>query len=329
MCSHMLTSHSQGTWQFLSIGLLKDPKKPHTLLDDLESFLWVLTYMGLHYLKHTFRGVIEMFDEYRSAGSGGALGGSLKKDFLGGSTGKFASEPFQRLVASFSDVFDQYYVEQNKKIKGKTNDFDEYHQRLINDPSEILGYFDAALASTGWEDNDRLDKDNYPQVTQAVELKQVRKSQQSSSFRSSMKMGTSSARQGASGSIPHLPPTAGSDFHSRCSKARDPFEDGLDPHLSNTPGPTPSPASTSSKCSLSRSGTEVDEPEAEKPKKKKRKTTRGSVRSGDMPPPVTPRLGKGLRRSSRLAAKANAPPALPQGSAAQPKQARRRKRSRR
>lgn len=44
----------QGTWQFMSFGLLQDPYKRHTARGDLESFFWVVLYYGLHYSSHSF-----------------------------------------------------------------------------------------------------------------------------------------------------------------------------------------------------------------------------------------------------------------------------------
>ena len=42
---YLLTA-SQGTWQFYSYGLHRNPnKRTHDLRDDLESFLWVALYM--------------------------------------------------------------------------------------------------------------------------------------------------------------------------------------------------------------------------------------------------------------------------------------------
>ena len=39
----------QGTWQFYSYGLQRNPSKwTHDLRDDLESFLWVTVYMVSH-----------------------------------------------------------------------------------------------------------------------------------------------------------------------------------------------------------------------------------------------------------------------------------------
>jgi hypothetical protein len=42
----------QGTWQFISVLLLKQPTKPHTIQDDIESFIYIILYQGLSHLKH-------------------------------------------------------------------------------------------------------------------------------------------------------------------------------------------------------------------------------------------------------------------------------------
>uniref|UniRef100_A0A8H8CGX3 Protein kinase domain-containing protein n=1 Tax=Psilocybe cubensis TaxID=181762 RepID=A0A8H8CGX3_PSICU len=40
-----------GTWQFMSIGLLRDPSKVHHCIDDAESFIWALLYCTMRYMK--------------------------------------------------------------------------------------------------------------------------------------------------------------------------------------------------------------------------------------------------------------------------------------
>ncbi|TFK41629.1 hypothetical protein BDQ12DRAFT_710673 [Crucibulum laeve] len=47
-----LSNMRTGTWQFMSTLLLKTPGKQHELQDDIESFVHVVMYYGLLYLKH-------------------------------------------------------------------------------------------------------------------------------------------------------------------------------------------------------------------------------------------------------------------------------------
>ncbi|KAI0073753.1 hypothetical protein K474DRAFT_1559234, partial [Panus rudis PR-1116 ss-1] len=41
----------QGTWRFMSVALLGDQDKPHSIHDDLESVFWVLVYTAVHHFK--------------------------------------------------------------------------------------------------------------------------------------------------------------------------------------------------------------------------------------------------------------------------------------
>ncbi|KAI0273338.1 hypothetical protein BC834DRAFT_203931 [Gloeopeniophorella convolvens] len=61
-----------GTWQFISTGLLMDPlHKSHELLDDLESFFWVLLYQIVRFRAsedmrvNLLDSVKEVFDQYK------------------------------------------------------------------------------------------------------------------------------------------------------------------------------------------------------------------------------------------------------------------------
>ena len=44
----------QGTWQFLSTMLCRVPRKKHQLQDDLESFIHVVMYTALRYMRNTY-----------------------------------------------------------------------------------------------------------------------------------------------------------------------------------------------------------------------------------------------------------------------------------
>ncbi|KAG5649497.1 hypothetical protein H0H81_003466 [Sphagnurus paluster] len=91
-----------GTWQFMSCLLLMDHHSVHTVQDDMESFVYVLLYLGLRYLKHkkpreTLHIMSEIFD-YEKFIDGNCTGGENKR-FMIESLGKlgrdfhFACEP--------------------------------------------------------------------------------------------------------------------------------------------------------------------------------------------------------------------------------------------
>ncbi|KAK0434022.1 hypothetical protein EV421DRAFT_1842230 [Armillaria borealis] len=73
-----------GTWQFMSIGLLRDRKKQHLPQDDFESFIYVMLYHGLRYLRHSKVGpglrdtIASIFDDAIDNGDGTWSGGSGK-----------------------------------------------------------------------------------------------------------------------------------------------------------------------------------------------------------------------------------------------------------
>ncbi|KAI9510010.1 hypothetical protein F5148DRAFT_1147842 [Russula earlei] len=80
--------HVQGTWQFISTGLLLHPAtRSHGLPNDLESFYWVLLYMVMKYRHPNFKVISQdmqdVFDGYRYTGRNHvARGGKGKLSFL-------------------------------------------------------------------------------------------------------------------------------------------------------------------------------------------------------------------------------------------------------
>lgn len=89
----------QGTWQFMSMRLLGQPNKKHTLQDDLESFFWVLLYVIIRYLVTSLGNSFEsiptvmqtIFDVFASNGNQ-TVGGAYKKEVVmeGQHIGKFS-----------------------------------------------------------------------------------------------------------------------------------------------------------------------------------------------------------------------------------------------
>ena len=94
----VLIEELQATWQFMSARLLriKDPTKvQHELQDDMESFLHVLCWLSLRYVKHTIAGpdlkhlltsyfddAIPIFSHNRSTNPNCYTGGHTKWDKL-------------------------------------------------------------------------------------------------------------------------------------------------------------------------------------------------------------------------------------------------------
>ncbi|KAK0481369.1 hypothetical protein IW261DRAFT_1606688 [Armillaria novae-zelandiae] len=99
-----------GTWQFMSIALLRDRTKKHEPQDDFESFVYVMLFYGLCYLRHNEIGpdlpnvVSAIFDAARNIGHAkrGGSGkaalvhglGELSPDF------RFDSDPFDSWMKS-------------------------------------------------------------------------------------------------------------------------------------------------------------------------------------------------------------------------------------
>ncbi|KAI0764268.1 hypothetical protein BD413DRAFT_197385 [Trametes elegans] len=58
-----------GTWQFMSVAYVAHPDRPIKIADELESFLHVLIYYGVRYLRHTLKEcatefIVDYFDTF-------------------------------------------------------------------------------------------------------------------------------------------------------------------------------------------------------------------------------------------------------------------------
>ncbi|CAL1708972.1 unnamed protein product [Somion occarium] len=152
-----------GTWQFISVPLLRRPRKGHEVHDDLESSLWVLLYISLHYFKHTKLSDVDFFNEYNEYSQNGsatrhAYGGLAKAGFL--SLGlldvKWTCAPLNKLIHKFGDLLDRYQQQYNWQ------DDDEFAasftdiQKRLEQVDTVLDLFDTALASDEWTENDVL-----------------------------------------------------------------------------------------------------------------------------------------------------------------------------
>ncbi|KAH9889875.1 hypothetical protein C8Q73DRAFT_838269 [Cubamyces lactineus] len=81
---HAFDRVQTGTWKFMSMKILENPERGHTLQDDMESLLYVILYCSLLYLPHNIHDpadlhtfIYEFFD-YFSCAAGRLHGGDAK-----------------------------------------------------------------------------------------------------------------------------------------------------------------------------------------------------------------------------------------------------------
>ncbi|KAI0089850.1 hypothetical protein BDY19DRAFT_941111 [Irpex rosettiformis] len=165
-----------GTWQFMSIALLKDPMKLHSIFDDVESCFWVLYKMACHYFpfENPSRSApdMEIFDEHRTQIIDCRVhffGGHGKRDTLSeGSVRRvfFKSRPLTSVLHSFSSVLSYYhdYLDyQKKKNQSATRIEEKFPPQLpaggkeaelmLENVDEIIEYFDDAIDGNDWSDD--------------------------------------------------------------------------------------------------------------------------------------------------------------------------------
>ncbi|KAI0089832.1 hypothetical protein BDY19DRAFT_941053 [Irpex rosettiformis] len=107
-----------GTWRFTSVEILKNPTKPHTIHDDVESTFWVLYYTSLHLFKVVSDPPnMYLFNEKTEViGNDGHVryytGGIYKKQTLlykEIQNVQFASGPLTNAIHRFADILSNYY----------------------------------------------------------------------------------------------------------------------------------------------------------------------------------------------------------------------------
>ncbi|KAJ8507348.1 hypothetical protein ONZ45_g10272 [Pleurotus djamor] len=164
------TAERTGTWPFMSIALLGDPTKLHTVRDDLESFIWVVLFYGLHYLESTESKdplelqtkVLNIFHEYTTK-SGKATGGAYKLLACHGSyivlgpglpnEFKFTrSSPLTTFIYDSLDRLVTWVEDSRRAVRRKGHDADEL---WLADPlalrhDHIEDLFATALKSKEW-----------------------------------------------------------------------------------------------------------------------------------------------------------------------------------
>ncbi|KAI0087816.1 hypothetical protein BDY19DRAFT_1010668 [Irpex rosettiformis] len=108
-----------GTWPFMSIALLRDPEKPHDILDDLEAHFWTFVYAALHRFKHSGNFNADFFNDWNKEANaegqptGQIVGGGSKLaalDDIGRGTLMFKCAPLRVLIISLAKTFRKYYI---------------------------------------------------------------------------------------------------------------------------------------------------------------------------------------------------------------------------
>lgn len=102
----------QGTWQYASVTLMQDFAKPHDVIDDIESVLWVLIAVALRRFEYTGDFPMTMFDEEHHPMQGGRTGGILKSFWVGNPPnadfGCFECHPLEQLFTHFRAFHDAH-----------------------------------------------------------------------------------------------------------------------------------------------------------------------------------------------------------------------------
>ena len=166
----------------MSIAVLRNPSKAHTILDDIESCFWLLLYMALHFFKKT-SGIVEMemFDEMKELQMGdGAVhpvGGKSKYSAL--TMGDilqvaFDSKPLTGVLHGFCRLLASLHLSAYMALQSGAQEQLEGHsmiQKSLEDMSEIFHIFDKALNDSDWPEGEDAVEDQYPKRTAMQEHK--------------------------------------------------------------------------------------------------------------------------------------------------------------
>ncbi|KAK0481366.1 hypothetical protein IW261DRAFT_1592552 [Armillaria novae-zelandiae] len=150
-----------GTWQFMSIRLLRDRTKKHSPQDDFESFVYVMLFHGLRYLRHNELGpdlpnIISIFDAgiYVRNGMRGGAGkgalvhgvGALAEDF------RFESDPFDNWIKSALDMISAWQNHLSPRLLVSSKPTADTPAFTNHDGLRL--HWEKLLAMEGWPAND-------------------------------------------------------------------------------------------------------------------------------------------------------------------------------
>ncbi|KAI0341718.1 hypothetical protein BDW22DRAFT_265229 [Trametopsis cervina] len=179
--SHMQEAklYRTGTWQFMSVAVLQDPTKVHSIINDIESCFWVFFYMACHHfpIKQGHPNLARLFDEVsEEVGDDGKInyvGGDAKAGALrfDGITGTivFKSPPLTQAINDFAALLGLYY--HRREATGLFPNDRTAQERLdtittqLEKIEDILAIFDKALASEDWPKEDDAVEDQFPVIS--------------------------------------------------------------------------------------------------------------------------------------------------------------------
>ncbi|KAF4584719.1 hypothetical protein EYR38_001950 [Pleurotus pulmonarius] len=152
-----------GTWQFMSAILTQHPNKAsHTVVDDRESALHVLTYMALKHLSHNstdeqaLEGKLRMFNDYIARVGKPDIASDYKASIIvqGGPRVKFDIRAITLLIQDLSGFFAPRYIDKYDRTAGELEimseaardryktEKDQHQQKLqqLQDPASDFVY---------------------------------------------------------------------------------------------------------------------------------------------------------------------------------------------
>ncbi|KAK0209060.1 hypothetical protein DFS33DRAFT_1415225 [Desarmillaria ectypa] len=159
-----------GTWQFMSIGLLRDRTKKHEPQDDFESFIYVMLYHGLRYLRHSKVGpglqntMARIFDDSVDNGDGTWSGGDAKTALahdMGplGVNFRFECHPFTNWIEAALEAIAEWNTILASQLRsstkrGRSKPAMDRTIAVFRDHQQLKLLWEEVLDMDGWPSND-------------------------------------------------------------------------------------------------------------------------------------------------------------------------------
>jgi len=174
--SELLTTISQGTWQFIPTAQLLNPDKVYGVPDELESFFLVILYEGIHWVVHNkpSLGVKYLFDGVQAdPGGHGVTGGKGKFCMYTLSPHTDAvlhqlrferSPPFADILRELFLLFKSLaIVNRNKESGEELQDQDISNVKKLENCGAVVQLMKNAVERVDWPtEHDKAPRDNYP-----------------------------------------------------------------------------------------------------------------------------------------------------------------------